>query len=284
MAHDTVTIDFVDILKLAGFDPARATKLVRHPDSTVRSLGLREQERFEIYQAYQSEPRFDDVEQIVAFRGSSGTRATFDGVYTVHGRRPANDGPGPQDLRGTAQWFYELRRERRYDHLQHRLVIDWGDAARSWHQRLDIKPVLELLPPGRSLEPFTDYLEFDLTYGQLRTLFEREDAHRDWQAPLSAVAGVYLILAEHSGAQYVGSASGAEGIWGRWRQYAKLPGHAGNAHLRTLVEGEPEHYPEQFRFSVLHVLPKTMKREDVIDREARYKRKLGTRATGLNSN
>ena len=201
-----VEIGLVDILKLAGFDPTHPTKLVRHPASTVRSLGLQEQERFEIYQAYQREPRFDDVEQIVAFRGSSGTRAIFDGVYTVHGRRPASDGPASQS--GTAQWFYDLRRDPRFDHLQHRLVIDWGDAARAWLQRLDNKPVWEILAPGRTLEPFADYLEFSLAYDELKALFANEDAHRDWKSPLSAVAGVYLVLAQTLGDQYVGSASG----------------------------------------------------------------------------
>jgi len=277
-------IGLIGFLKLVGgFDPEVPTKLVRHPDSIVRSRELHQQERFETYQAYQAEPRFDDIKQIVAFRGSSGTRAIFHGVYTVHGRRPARDVPGPQELKVTAQWFYDLRRDPRYDDLQHRLVIDWGAATRAWAQRLDDKPVLELLPSGRSLEPFSDYLEFTLTYGQLQTLFEHEEAHRDWQAPLSAVAGIYLILAEPVGDQYVGSAYGTEGVWGRWRTYATR-GHGDNVKLRSLIERDPVRYPAQFRFSVLHVLPKTMTPEEVIVREAMFKRKLGTRATGLNEN
>jgi hypothetical protein len=42
--------------------------------------------------------------------------------------------------------------------------------------------------------------------------------------------------------------------------------------------------PEQFRFSVLQILPKTMARDEVLQRETLYKHKLGTRAKGLNSN
>jgi hypothetical protein len=41
------------------------------------------------------------------------------------------------------------------------------------------RPILEILPPGRKLQPFGDFLEFSLTHAQLKDLFENEDAHRD---------------------------------------------------------------------------------------------------------
>jgi hypothetical protein len=132
------------------------------------------------------------------------------------------------------------------------------------------------------LPPFDDYLEFSLSYAQLRDLFANEEAHREWQARLSAVAGLYLILAEGSGDLYVGSASGEGGIWARWREYARS-GHGGNALLRDLIRFDSS-YPERFRFSMLQILPKTMSRDEVPRREALYKTKLGTRAKGLNLN
>ena len=78
------------------------------------------------------------------------------------------------------------------------------------------------------------------------------------------------------------TAYGAAGIWGRWRNYASS-GDGGNVRLRDLIKNDSR-YPEQFRFSVLQVLPKTMSRDEVLVRETLYKHKLGTRATGLNSN
>jgi hypothetical protein len=77
------------------------------------------------------------------------------------------------------------------------------------------------LEKGRVLLPFEDYLEFSLPYAQLADLFSNEEAHRDCRVSLAAVAGVYLILAEGSGDLYVGNAYGADGIPGRWRNYAK---------------------------------------------------------------
>jgi len=89
-------------------------------------------------------------------------------------------------------------------------------------------------------------------------------------------------LAEKSGELYVGSASGEGGFWGRWQQYA-ASGHGGNTLLQDLIRSDPG-YPSSFRFSVLQILPKTMAREEILRREAIYKRKLGSRARGLNLN
>ncbi len=107
-------------------------------------------------------------------------------------------------------------------------------------------------------------------------------AHRDWVTSLSAVAGVYMILAQPTGHQYVGSAYGLDGIWGRWSQYA-AKGHGGNAKLRDLLVTDGA-YPNAFRFSILQVLPKTATKPEVIRWESLYKSKLGSRATGLNLN
>ena len=107
-------------------------------------------------------------------------------------------------------------------------------------------------------------------------------AHADWVASLSAVSGIYLILAEKTGHLYVGSAYGTGGIWARWSQYA-TNGHGGNAKLKELLKSD-EAYPESLRYSVLQVLPKTTTSREVMRWESQYKHKLGSRATGLNLN
>jgi hypothetical protein len=119
-------------------------------------------------------------------------------------------------------------------------------------------------------------------YRELTELAATAKAHRDWVSSLSAVSGVYLILAQPSGHQYVGSAYGLDGIWGRWIQYA-TNGHGGNTKLRALLKSDSA-YPDAFRFSILQVLPKTTAAAEVIRWESLYKAKLGSRATGLNLN
>ncbi|MCK5407604.1 MAG: GIY-YIG nuclease family protein [Candidatus Krumholzibacteria bacterium] len=99
---------------------------------------------------------------------------------------------------------------------------------------------------------------------------------------LSAVCGVYLIVDQNTGKQYVGSAYGEKGILGRWTNYAKT-GHGGNNQLKKLMEWDPM-YAENFNFTILRTLSKTLTQAEIIDYERLYKSKLGTRAFGLNSN
>lgn len=281
-------IGIVDMLGLCGFNMKSKAKIVRHKDSKYPVQELLRQGWLEIYQGYQGKPRFDDIDYVVSMYGLKGTRAGFFGLFKKVGRKPVNDGPIPPDCKWVNEWrkkcnyFYELERVRGFESLERRLVVDWGEGALQWCQRLRNKPVLELLPAGRLLQPFDDYLEFSLTYQQLIDLFSNEAAHRDWKSPLEAVAGIYLILAETTGHQYVGSAYGASGVWGRWTSYATT-GHGNNKKLVKLLEDDPN-YPHRFRFSLLQILPKSMTKEEVIARESLYKRKLGTKATGLNSN
>jgi hypothetical protein len=255
----------------------------RYPVKELLSKGL-----LEAYQAYQSKPVFHKADRIVSFYGLDGTRACFFGVFTKVRCQSPEDVSRQTTSTWEAIWreenkfFYQLERLRGFEHLEGRVIIEWGPVARSWCQRLVNKPVLEITSPGRVLQPFSDYLEFSLTYDQLQALYRNEDAHREWRSRLSAVAGVYLILAETTGKLYVGSAAGAEGIWGRWREYAKTK-HGDNELLKDLIEADPD-YPKAFRFSILQIVPKSMTRQDVVAREGHFKEKLGRLACGLNLN
>jgi hypothetical protein len=278
-------LGIVDLLGLRGFDATRPTKLVRHQDRRCDVIDLMRRGWLEFYQATQSRPVFDRCERIVSFVGAGGTRARLIGVYRVLGRR---DGRGipipypkgfPPEL-STFRYFYDLERESGYEDLEYRVVIEWGKGALAWVQTLANKEVVELLPKGQLLPPFRDYLEFTLTHAELKELYEHEDANREWRARLAAVAGVYLILATTTGQQYVGSAHGTEGIWGRWAAYARN-GHGGNKLLKDLVENDPA-FPAAFSYSILQILPKSFARSEVLAWEQQYKEKLGSRATGLN--
>lgn len=284
----TQQLGVLDILTMLGLDAARPARLVRHQDDRYPLDELRRSNWFELYQSYQRRPVFHELEMVVSFYGLPGTRAAFYGVYRVRGHRPGRTGPVIAECPWSSTWhrnaafFYELERDPRFESLRDRLIIEWGAGTRSWVQRLTNKPLLAIEEPGRKLPVFSDYLGFTLTHAELVDLFANEEAHRDWRASLTAVAGIYLILAEPSGDIYVGSASGNGGIWGRWREYART-GHGSNELLRRLVTSDPA-YPNAFRFSILQTLPQTMTRDAVLCRERLFKEKLGTRATGLNLN
>jgi hypothetical protein len=178
---------------------------------------------------------------------------------------------------------YELSPDARFDLLRDRLVIDWGVATRSWVQTFkpQTKQVVEVLPAGYVKE-FPGFLDFVLRSDELQTIVANPTANREWHRLLGSVAGVYLIVDASTGRQYVGSAYGQGGIMGRWATYAATR-HGNNKQLIELLASEPLRW-KNLEFSVLQTLPRTLTANEVIDYEARHKRKLGSRAHGLNSN
>ena len=260
-ASGSPTLGILDLLGLAGLPLTARIKLVRHQDPHFDLQDLHRRGWLETYQQFQSKPVFDNLDYIVSFIGMDGSRARFLGVYRVGLRRPSANVSLPKGCRYQSWrkfgYHYDLRRMPGYGHLEERVVIDWG-KVRAWHQRASNKTVVEVLPAGYFLESFDDYLQFTLTYRELVDLVKHQDAHKEWRARLSAVAGVYLILATTTGKQYIGSAYGAEGIWGRWLAYART-GHGGNELLRKLIATDPA-YPASFSYSVLEILPTSFAR------------------------
>ena len=91
-----------------------------------------------------------------------------------------------------------------------------------------------------------------------------------------------LLKDKKEGKQYVGSAYGENGIWGRWAEYIETK-HGNNDKIKELLKDDPERY-KLFQFSILQVLSKAITDEEVIRIENSYKDKLLTREFGLNGN
>jgi hypothetical protein len=282
-------IHLSELLSARGLVPqGRRVKLVRHKDSRIDLEALRTAGWFDTYQKYQSKPVFDRCEQIVVFFGEEGFSSRFIGVYDVGARKPASEQPLPRGC-PHPEWnmqpghsYYPLTKRSGFEDLEDRLVIDWGKAALAWHQWFSDRTVTEIRPPGRSLSPFRDYLRVDLSYDDLVRLAAQPKAHRDWVAGLSAVGAIYLVVDGLSGQQYVGSATGDGGLWQRWCDYAKT-GHGGNLRLRERCAQSAE-LPGAFRFSILETFSRSLTRDEALSLEGFFKKKLGTRAFGLNAN
>lgn len=278
-------MNIVELLKLRGFDTKAKTKLVRHQDKRFDLRELYRTGYIETYQSYQARTVFE-CEYVVSFLGLEGSKAQFLGVYRVKDRLPYSEHPVPPDFPypdfgALNSFYYELERLPGFEDYTERIIIDWGNGALSWHQWLSEKEVIEVLPRGY-VAAFPGYLDFVLTFEELRTLVQHPEANREWHRMLAAVAGVYLIVDAETGKQYVGSAYGQDGILGRWKQYAKCP-HGGNMQLKALL-ATGSASADNFRYSILRTLPQTLTQNEVIAYEVLYKRKLGSRAFGLNSN
>ena len=276
-----------ELLKARGLlGEADRVKLVRHKDKRYALEERVGSPWFDLYQAFQKSPVFRECTHIVTFLGEDGTTSRLIGVYEVGEERAAaevvTETIAAEHQLGPDHLFYELRKLPAFADLEGRVVIDWGKGALAWHQWFSDREILEVRPTGRALPQFDDYLNVHLTYKQLKDLVDAPQAHADWVAGLRAVGGVYLIVNSLTGEQYVGSATGDDGIWGRWSDYANSK-HGGNKALKTLCESSPA-YPDAFRFSILNTFARTTTKQEAIDRESFFKAKLGSRAFGLNLN
>lgn len=265
------------------------TKIVRHINNNINFNELIKNNLIEEYQSIQTKEVFSNCENIITFIADSGSRAIFLGVYKVGGvifgdyeqlatQKLQHYDPGI----GKSRFKYHLERNELFSDISQRLVIDWGKAAISWHQWADNdKNVIEILPKGY-LREFPGFLDFILDFNDLKTMIDNPDSNKIWHQMLESVYAIYLITDRTTGQQYVGSAYGEKGLLGRWKNYASN-GHGGNKLLVELLNVNSE-YAQNFSFTVLRTLPKTLTDQEVIEKEKLYKDKLGSRVFGLNSN
>jgi hypothetical protein len=281
-------ISFRDLLAAHGYSPkSDRVKVVRHTGEVFNAW--HDAGYFELYQQYQWNPIFDACDEIISCFGEENSRNPFTGrflgVYAVEPqatsiRPPMLTGAPNPDWITDVKHFYGLTKKAGFEDLEDRVVIDC--KARNFAQWFrDDREVLEIRPLGRSLPPFRDYLRVCLTHTELVSLVNQPDAHKDWVAGLKAVGAIYLIVDILTGQQYVGSATGSNGLWQRWCEYAKS-GHGENQRLRALCAQRD--YPAAFRFSILETFSRTLSREESLTLESFFKKKLGTRAFGLNVN
>ncbi len=281
-------IGLLEMLKARGFDPnPRRVKVVRHKDNRLDLEQMRGAGWFELYQTYQAKPVFDECDEIVVFMGEERSASRFVGVYNVGNRVLATVGPPLPSNCPYPEWLdssyhYTLTKRSGFEDLEDRLIIDWGKGALSWAQWFTDRPVIEIRARGRALPPFRDYLRVHLSFDDLIRLTDQPEAHRDWVAGLSAIGAIYLIVNSLTGEQYVGSATGNGGLWQRWNEYARN-GHGGNLRLKELCAANSG-CPNAFRFSILETFSRSLSKGEALDSEAFFRRKLGTRAFGLNAN
>jgi hypothetical protein len=276
---------FNTLLEQAGIDPADV-RLLRHHKvyqggRTPYSLWRDDRPEFERYQSSQPVGRkaYFNSPYWASFVVPPDGSTLFAGLYKISGYEPvAPDWVDPLARQTSAQIgkdlnIYRFERLSEFEPLATRLKVEWGGGARQWVQRAagksGNKVIVELVREFREPD-FPGYTRF------IRSLGDLHGIPRSWAVTLSAARGVYLLTCPRTHEQYVGSAYGADGFWGRWQSYVAT-GHGGNVALRSRD-------PSDYQVSILEMAGSAATPEEIIKLEDLWKQKLQSREMGLNRN
>ena len=218
------------------------------------------------------------------------TYARLHSCYCVNGSVPDTPDVCPAGLPDCES--KEYRGENAFFDLQYvdilkeyegKLVIDWGGAARMWHQKATTeKPIISI--ESKNQKPFVGFENLILSFDELKEVVENDTDYELWQAAMSSVNAVYFIVDTKTGDRYVGSTYGYDGLLGRWTVYVSTGGHGNNkGMIEHLKSGK--HSCHDLQFSVLQVLSKSLQGDQIRDAETLWKKKLLTREPfGMNQN
>lgn len=279
----TTVIAFNTLLLIAGFDLSKL-RLLRHqqPAATrghsVYEIWRDDRPAFEAYQSVQgvgAHKTLVNSTHWASFVGTPQGETMFVGLYRAkHLGLSSTDlvshTTGAIDPAGSVH-LYELLELQDYNDFVGRLFIDWGEAKRAWIQRGDGKPKAIVEIKREFTEPaFPGYLELIEALSRISTL------PMGWIAALRVARGVYVLTCPRTKEVYIGSATGEDGFFGRWNEYAR-DGHGGNIQLKSRDQSD-------YQVSILEVAGSADTAQDILTMESRWKNKLQTRAMGLNSN
>jgi hypothetical protein len=273
---------FNTLLSQEGIDPA-GVRLLRHQDNrpgvlhTPYKLWRDNRTGFELYQSHQgfkNRPKFQHPFW-ASFVATPTGETLFVGLYSAQyvgiGEK---DSPRPHrndDDKAGRYDVYKLEPQNPFKDMDGRLYVDWGPGTRAWVQRAKKhnKPIIEIRASFKE-EEFPGFASF------LKSLSEIPSLPKTWIEPLRATKGIYLLTCPKTKEQYVGSAAGEDGFWGRWQSYIQT-GHGGNLGLKIRD-------PSDYRVSILEVAGSQMSTNEIIHLEQRWKEKLQSKEMGLNKN
>ena len=280
-------LDFTDVLKKAGIDPSKV-KLIRH---ALTDKGFRECYRHNMvyeYTQHQKAGFSAGYDYWAVFISDKGTLAKFYALYRIGNSVPDTPDAMPAGLpdcekkgfRGENVLFTLIPDDRLREY-ENKLTIDWGKSTRMWHQKgSTVKPIVSIIPDKKIV--FSGYEDLVLSFDELAEIVANININDSWKDALSSVYAIYVIVDTQTGNQYIGSATGRDGLLGRWTNYVETH-HGGNLLLAKLLEEHPERY-HSFQFSILQIISKTASNKEVVELESLYKRKLRTIDFGLNGN
>ncbi len=279
------TLYFSDILKKVNLD-VKDVLLIRHPLSNFEFKKCMDSGFLIEYTRVQRRDFAKKFRYWAVFVGDHGSNALYKGIFRVDGYsvnsldKCPSGYPYPEMFQSDHA-YYDIEELNVMQDMKDRLLIDWGKSARMWHQQAaNDKEVIAIQRYPK--EVFPGYENIVVSFFDLKEIVEDRITYSDWYTALSSIYAVYLITDVSNGKQYIGSAYGKDGLWGRWKTYVET-GHGNTIEMMDIMRCSPMQY-KNFQFSVLQILPKNLSNDEVISIESQYKDKLLTRQYGMNSN
>lgn len=291
-------LTFNDVLRTSGLDLSRVLVFRHRPyePELNRAFEWIAADRSDLYNCYQSThgPRTEaalvKADYVASFLRHRGGTAVFVALHEVKSYRTITTAEcitrslhqelmllGMVGIKSTDQRShvldFELLDINWHPEWKGRLIVEWPPPDRSWYRWADRNqfPIESISIESQFAKQMPDWAQLVLNWHEIAVL------PSIWATMLSQWRGIYLIIDESDGMQYVGSAYGAENILQRWSEYART-GHGGNKHLR-------QRNPTNFRFSILQRLSPDMPDVEVIGAESSWKDRLRSRwPNGLNDN
>ncbi|RZI49018.1 GIY-YIG nuclease family protein [Lactococcus kimchii] len=192
--------------------------------------------------------------------------------------------------------YAEAVRIQEYDQYAERLIVDFKNRGQSFFY-VNPEIINSVQVDSISTEP---YFELDINFPGYENLcksyydLKQHWNNKLWVQALSEVYGVYLITDKKTGKLYVGSATGQDGIYGRWSAYladgydknekedSKYP----NTKLKELVSNKGiEYVQKNFQYTVLEIFKKDeIGKGKALKREIYWKEAFQSRKFGYNQN
>ena len=273
----SAVLTFNTLLESIGVAPAQ-TRLARHQSrrgplgKTPADLWRADDGSFKLYQDIQSDPVFKDAQYIASFVPGPAGETLFVGLYRIASKGMVTDPAMKCPIGGHSvinHHFYATEQLDLLDDYVGKLVVDWGSAFIAWVQRADRQPKLIVEIRKHFTEPeYPGHIKF------ISTIHSLADVPSTWQSNLVNARGVYLLVSKKTGQQYVGSATGSDGFWGRWMDYLH-DGHGGNDGMRLTAD-------DDYQVSILEVAASSALEPDILRLEQLWIRKLMTTTYGLN--
>ncbi|MFH5803645.1 hypothetical protein [Alienimonas sp. DA493] len=269
------------LLRGAGLEPSEVL-LLRHKDNRAAKgrspYELWRDDRRQ-FQSYQSVQRVKYQKMFgrpywAAFVVNAFEEEVFAGIwksarqYTIKEARPGISNPQIIDAPETCDQ-YDTILTQRLSELIGKLIIDWGRGKIAWAQYADKneKRVLEIRQ--NEDDPFPGFTNFREPLWRIPRL------PQTWISALANCKGVYLLSSPKTNQQYVGSASGESGFFGRWSDYA-ASGHGGNVQLK-------DKETRDWQVTILQVAGSADTESDILAYEGLWQTKLQSHRLGLNS-